>query len=335
MATKYYSQQHHWNLLVVAVAILSQAGCGEGTQSPSSKDKVVASSNATVGSAARIFVTSALYSGNLGGLAGADAKCQALATGAGLDGTYKAWLSDDTTTASARLAHSTVPYVRVDGTVIASDWSQLTSGFLTNAIMKTETNTAPPFTNSACVGGPGPIVWTGTNSDGLRSGTPFFIQNCAGWSANGTIALVGRASLTNSGWTNECSFQQCNTEVAALYCIQQPCHYFVGTVIPSTTKRGSTVSISATLKNCAQTQQSLTFAITGTFTGPSTDSCAPSMRGGSFPVTLPAGFSQSASFPFTVAADACIGSYSVSVTTYLNGVPIAVDNTSTTLNVQP
>jgi hypothetical protein len=59
------------------------------------------------------------------------------------------------------------------------------------------------------------------------------------------------------------------------------------------------------------------------------------MRGGSFPVTLPAGFSQSASFPFTVAADACIGSYSVSVTTYLNGVPIAVDNTSTTLNVQP
>src|SRR5207248_2675590 len=43
----------------------------------------------------RVFVTSVMYDGNLGGLAGADAKCQARATAASLSGTYKAWLSDD------------------------------------------------------------------------------------------------------------------------------------------------------------------------------------------------------------------------------------------------
>ena len=44
----------------------------------------------------RVFVTSANYTGDLGGLVGADSKCQALADSAGLDGNYKAWLSTNT-----------------------------------------------------------------------------------------------------------------------------------------------------------------------------------------------------------------------------------------------
>jgi hypothetical protein len=69
----------------------------------------------------RVFVTSTVYTGNLGGSAGADDKCQERADAAGLGGTFKAWLSATGTGNSAfdRLSHASVPYVRVDD---ASRW---------------------------------------------------------------------------------------------------------------------------------------------------------------------------------------------------------------------
>ena len=50
----------------------------------------------------RAFVTSQLYNGNMGGLAGADARCQGLADAVGLPGTYRAWLSSATESPSTR-----------------------------------------------------------------------------------------------------------------------------------------------------------------------------------------------------------------------------------------
>src|SRR5262245_3061033 len=43
----------------------------------------------------RVFVTSAIYPGNIGGLMGADAKCQTSADAAMLGGSWRAWLSQD------------------------------------------------------------------------------------------------------------------------------------------------------------------------------------------------------------------------------------------------
>src|SRR5262245_56445509 len=51
----------------------------------------------------RVFTTSLKYPAALGGLTGADAKCNAAAQAAGLPGTYKAWLSDGYTNALTRL----------------------------------------------------------------------------------------------------------------------------------------------------------------------------------------------------------------------------------------
>ena len=51
-----------------------------------------------------VFTTSASYAGDLGGLAGADAKCAQSASTAGLDGTFVALLSDATTNANAPLS---------------------------------------------------------------------------------------------------------------------------------------------------------------------------------------------------------------------------------------
>src|SRR4051794_402552 len=72
-----------------------------------------------------VFVSSALYSGALGGLSGADSKCQGLAAAAGLPGSYKAWLADTTGAPISRFVHSTGPYRLVNGTTIAANWTDL------------------------------------------------------------------------------------------------------------------------------------------------------------------------------------------------------------------
>ena len=73
-----------------------------------------------------VFLSSAVYDGAMGGLDGADAKCQALAAAAGLPGTFRAWLSDSTGSPSTRFTQSTLRYVRVDGVKVADDWADLT-----------------------------------------------------------------------------------------------------------------------------------------------------------------------------------------------------------------
>jgi len=172
-----------------------------------------------------VFVSSALYPGNLGGLSGADMKCEALATAAGLSGTYKAWLSDSTTSAANRLTHASVPYVLVDGTVVAQDWNTLISGTdLLHAIDKTESGGAPPIGTFQC-GGSEPMVWTSTDPSGasLAGGS-----DCSDW-ASSTVAeaFAGGADYAFwPTWTQACesgsglSSSTC-ADTAALYCMQQ------------------------------------------------------------------------------------------------------------------
>ena len=71
-----------------------------------------------------VFVTKASFKGNLGGLAGADEKCQAEADDHASivpSGTYLAWLSDGTNSPDTRFAKSSDPYVLPDGTATTID----------------------------------------------------------------------------------------------------------------------------------------------------------------------------------------------------------------------
>ena len=86
----------------------------------------------------RVFVSSTTHSGNLGGLSGADTTCQNLANAAGLPGTYRAWLSDNTQSPSTRFATSTGAYALVNGVTIAASWTDLTDGTLASPITVTE-----------------------------------------------------------------------------------------------------------------------------------------------------------------------------------------------------
>ncbi len=165
----------------------------------------------------KVFVSSATYDGNLGGLAGADAKCQALADAAALPGTYKAWLSDSTGSPSTRFTQSTVPYVLVDGTVVANDWADLVDGTLAHAIDKTELGGAPPVGNTSCAGGGYATVWSATSQSGTLASASL---TCSNWTATTGGAYWGVATQTNSFWSAWCTGGICSW-VSPLYCFQQ------------------------------------------------------------------------------------------------------------------
>jgi hypothetical protein len=166
-----------------------------------------------------IFISSALYDGNLGGLGGADAKCQALATAASLPGMFKAWLSDSIVFAGQRLAHSKAPYVLVDKTVVANDWFGLTSGTLLHAINLTETGGPPPTGTYGC-GNTTQTVWSHTNTQGSAASG----GTCSDWtSTSATTTHAGSYLYKSWAWTDFCQLSGAGmcSKTAALYCIEQ------------------------------------------------------------------------------------------------------------------
>lgn len=153
-----------------------------------------------------VFVTSTNYSGNLGGLAGADDKCQTVANQAGLTGFYKAWLSDSVTSASSRLNHSTAPYMRIDGITVANNWTDLTDGVLAASISITE--------NGSVVSGTG--VWTNTRIAGAVASTT---NTCSDWGSTTGQSVRGNNSATSGAWTAG-SLLNCTYNLH-LYCFQE------------------------------------------------------------------------------------------------------------------
>lgn len=154
-----------------------------------------------------IFISSIYYDGNLGGLGGADSKCQALATTASLPGLFRAWLSSDTVSAASRLTHSSVPYRRVDGAIVATNWSDLTDGSLQNPINISEQGTV---INSSW-------VWTNSFADGsIRQSSD---SSCLNWLSTSSGGATGDSTRTDSGWSeygaSACYYRR------PLYCIEQ------------------------------------------------------------------------------------------------------------------
>jgi len=163
--------------------------------------------------AKRVFVSEASVSPNLGGLTGADTLCTSLAQTAGLPGVYKAWLSDETTSAKNRLAHSSIPYARVDGVVVANNFADLTDGSLLAPINITQ--------NSTPVRGLGltVLVWTGTTADGSTIAG----RTCNNWTdaTNTFAATAGGPGSTNGSWTNTEELGCAGFGSRHLYCVQQ------------------------------------------------------------------------------------------------------------------
>lgn len=141
-----------------------------------------------------VFVTSTTFAQHAyGGISAFDANCQALASASGLAGTYKAWISDNTTSPSIRFEHSTVPYVLPNGVTIANNWTDLTDGTIQSAINLNEFGL--PY---GAISG----VASNTNTDG----TVYDSGNHCG-NFNGGAPFVNDSTMrgdprrTDSGWT--------------------------------------------------------------------------------------------------------------------------------------
>ena len=166
----------------------------------------------------RVFVTKASYTGNLGGLVGADAKCQTSANAAGLPGTFKAWLSDNTGSPSTRFTRPTnAKYELVDGTVIATGWADLTDGTIASAINLTEYGVAPVSTGIACWPFPA-IAWSNTNGNGAQASSG---SSCSNWTSTSGGSYWGSTTETSGGaWSAWCNGGICSW-TAFLYCFEQ------------------------------------------------------------------------------------------------------------------
>jgi len=159
----------------------------------------------------RAFVTSMTWTGNLGGIAGADQKCKdaAIAGNLGGSGNWAAWISTNGAAAVSAIDRLTSagPWQMVDGTVIATDKADLTDGLLAAALRRDELNTV--------VGAGNDRTWTGTRPDGTPA------QNdCAKWTAgNGQNGgAVGEANQANGNWSN-LGPETCNND-NRLYCFE-------------------------------------------------------------------------------------------------------------------
>ncbi len=161
-----------------------------------------------------VFVTYASYNGDLGGLDGADDKCQTEADAAGLPGVYKAWLSSSTRGPNVRFTRFTGPYRRVDGEIVANDWSDLTDGTIANRIDVAANGVRRYYVQS---------VWTNTHYEGH----PFYPENpeksCLEWTTSevGRQTILGWTDSANQDWTMYTFSQSCFYPRHPLFCFAQ------------------------------------------------------------------------------------------------------------------
>ncbi len=171
-----------------------------------------------------IFVSSKTNNGDFNGLGGADEFCQDLADDAGLEGEFLAWLSGGGGPAQ-RFSISSLPYVLVDGTVVAVGWVGLSSGELVHAIDQTEFGEEPTLTEALffnCAypgynGGIFPAVFTNVTADGSTQGN----NDCGGWSSIEGYGRFGIWAATDNRWTSWCQTLGGCASSSHVYCVEQ------------------------------------------------------------------------------------------------------------------
>lgn len=158
-----------------------------------------------------VFVTSDTFSGDLGGHQGADEKCQAAASSAGLSGMFRAWLSTSTEDPVDALVQSAVPYRRLDGMQVAQNWPDLIDGMLDTPINLTEKMTFVP----------GPVcdsraAWTASFANGTEYDAG---KTCSDWTSNSGTTTGGNPNETTGAWSHGCPLSCAS--LASLYCVEQ------------------------------------------------------------------------------------------------------------------
>lgn len=156
--------------------------------------------------ACRVFVTSATWKGGeLGGTAGADAKCRAAAAAGSVDGNFRAWIGDGVAVPATTFTHASVPYVLLGAqTLVASSWSDFVDELLAAPINVTESGQVIASD----------LVWTGVKANGTAGP-----QHCGGWASFVGGGTAGSTAGTSVIWS-DLAPNPCGS-AAHLYCVEQ------------------------------------------------------------------------------------------------------------------
>ena len=158
----------------------------------------------------RVFVTQEAYTGDLGGVIGADNKCEIAAAKAGLEGEFRAWISDGNFGLAVRFNSMNFRgwYVLTTGENLVYGWDDLTSGepLLKPIAVNQYAEVLPVLIDFA---------WTNTGPGGHSAQAP----DCISWTGGGGAGHAGMVNATNSEWTSYTE-RDCLGTVAHLYCFQ-------------------------------------------------------------------------------------------------------------------
>jgi hypothetical protein len=156
--------------------------------------------------AKRVFITEATYQPDFGSASAATQICQTTANTRSFGGAWLAWIVDNKFSPATDFNQSSVPYVLLDGTIVANNWADLVDGTL-----------AHPIDMNELGGNVGAReAWTGATEQGIASG-----DNCNNWKSN-QVAILGTngvSSVTDYGWS-DIWLQYCDRWVS-LYCFEQ------------------------------------------------------------------------------------------------------------------
>jgi len=173
----------------------------------------------------RGFITDTMFTGDLGGLDGADDKCEEAATMAGLANPerFRAALSTGAVSLNARFADKlddATPYVSIGGLKFAGSFADLVAHGPGDLGIAT-TEYGVPMTYG--------IMATNTKPDGTSHG---FAEGCAGWTSasKDDFGLTGYNALPlddadwdtwkSEGWWVRAKLRTCDTDLFRIYCFE-------------------------------------------------------------------------------------------------------------------
>ncbi|MFO0618542.1 MAG: hypothetical protein U0414_38475 [Polyangiaceae bacterium] len=162
-----------------------------------------------------IFLSDYMGPGALMGLSGADLRCDMVGKTLVPTSTFKAWMSDSTLSAEARLSHHLGWYWLPPDqempmnppVLVAIGWDDLTDGTLLHGIDR----------NIFGATIPGARAWTGTQVTGAAT-----TNTCMDWNGStSALGTVGSADAVDGQWTDMGTPSGCADDTVRLYCIEQ------------------------------------------------------------------------------------------------------------------
>lgn len=153
-----------------------------------------------------IFTTSASLTPNWGSLSAADTLCSNYASAGGLAGTFKAWISNGTTTASSRITDVGPWYLVGTSTIAANNLASLQTSLAVGV---------PKDQNGSAITPSNRFAWTGTTMPGGASAA----NNCQNWTSSS--GADSGASFGITGSVNSAINVGCANGGGGLICVQQ------------------------------------------------------------------------------------------------------------------